>query len=135
MVLETFFAGVSIAAFIFIIIGIKAKVGFGTSFLIWGGIIFALLGFMILDTGIDREINWRPERNPADQNRIYDINSSTTTFIGTMTTDPPPAGVVFDQGLWIIAQIYMFIFGAAPIMFGLYITIRLLVTGRFWSEE
>ncbi len=120
MAFEVYFVAAVALAALFLIVGWRAETALGRSFLLWGGLIFVLLGITMEVDGIDREVNWRTFRDPLDQNRITDINVTTIKFLPSVATTPPPAGVQFDSSLFIIQQVFLYILGAIMAAWGLY---------------
>ena len=135
MVLESFWLGAAAVSLLFVFIGWRAETSLGRSFLMWGGLVFILLGLILFTDGIEREVNYTFDRDPFDNNRVTDVNVSTTTYLASPLTTPPPSGVKFDFGLWIISQIVYYIFGWVVFLYGFYLTFSLAWKERFGKQE
>lgn len=131
MVFETYWLGAGLVATVFIILGWQSKTSLGRSFLIWGGLVFILLGLMAQTEGIDREVNWDVGRNVYDNNRVSDINVSSVKYFASADTTSPATGTQNDFGLYIISQIMYFIFGWIIALYGFYLTFSLAWQERF----
>ena len=120
MILETYYFLSLLLSVILLITGITLRF---PPLLLVAGVLMVLPGIMGFSDGVGIPIDYNIERNELDQNRVEAIKSDTLIVFGSLSNETPPAGTLFDAGLWWLSWIFI-IFGLSEILFGLTFTIK-----------
>lgn len=92
--------------------------------LILAGLLMILPGMIGMSDGVGTIVSYDVGRDSLDQNRVNTITGDPLIVLGSLSTDTPPTGTIYDSGLWYLSYIFI-VSGLMITLGGIWMTIPL----------